>query len=140
MTTPEYERGKKEAEAQWEIPCSDGSHNSFWKTVVISPEWQAWEKESSRRMHQEPIGKCFDVDECREVGWMSVEHFKEFIAFTNQEPLSSFKARVIEALEKGSVVLHIDEKRGDNIGVEERWGTGYNQALSEAINIIKNLE
>ena len=131
---------------KWEIGCSDGPHNSFWKTVVTSPEWQAWEKENSRRMHEEPIGNCFDVDECRECGWMSVEHFKEFIAFTNQKALSSFKAKVEENLERakrhskgaGDIIFLRDGSpvpRGNN--TEDCY---YNLAIIKAINIIKNLE
>ena len=33
-------------------------------------------------------------------------------------------------IENERVLLHIDESRGDNIGVEERWGNGHNSALA----------
>ena len=58
-----------------------GGHSSFHRTITMSPEWALWEKENSRRMNLEPIGNCFDVDECRECGIMSPEHFKEFLEF-----------------------------------------------------------
>lgn len=60
----------------WEIPCSDGPHNSFWKSTVQSPEWKAWYEYNIGPNHQ------FDVDECQEVGWISSEHFAAFIKFT----------------------------------------------------------
>lgn len=65
--------------------CSDGEHQSFWATIIRSPQWEVWEKENSRRMHLKPIGNCFDVDECRECGWMSDQHFQEFIKFIKKE-------------------------------------------------------
>ena len=65
------------------VGCKDG-HNSFWKTIVESPQWKKWEKENSRRMHLNPIGKCFDADECRECGWISAGHFQEFMKFSNK--------------------------------------------------------
>src|SRR3990167_1202592 len=34
------------------------------------------------------------------------------------------------------VLLHIDEERGDNIGVEEKWGTGYNEAIEDVIDLL----
>ena len=47
----------------------------------------------------------------------------------------SSQLSIIQAIDewagKNNVLLHIDEKRGDNIGVEEEWGTGYNTALSD---------
>lgn len=74
--------------------CSDGAHNSFWATVIESPEWEAWEKEVARRLTRRSeltrdpvaldkrVGKVWDVDECREVGWISPEHFYDFLKFT----------------------------------------------------------
>ena len=71
----------------WGIPCGDGNHNSFWKSIVLSPEWKAWEKESNRRFSmfaktKKDIGNFYDVDECRECGWISEEHIKDFFDFT----------------------------------------------------------
>ena len=80
-----------EAEArrppQWEIPCSDGSHPTFWKTVVESPQWLAWENEVARRFHvmvteNVDVLGVFDVDECRECGYISPKHFQDFLRFT----------------------------------------------------------
>ena len=53
--------------------CSDGDHNSFWKTVVESEQWKAWEKSEN--------GRNYDVDECRECGWISQKHFQDFLQF-----------------------------------------------------------
>lgn len=84
-----YKEGKKDRESIYAIPCSDGNHNSFWKSVVESPEWKEWEKEVARRFsigrHNEKGNwtgpPVFDVDECREVGWISNKHFAEFLNF-----------------------------------------------------------
>lgn len=89
-----YEAGKKDREPMYTIPCSDAEHNTFWKSVVESPQWKAWEKESKRRFAAtkyedgkpvEPYELFFDVDECREVGWISDEHIAEFFKFIAQE-------------------------------------------------------
>lgn len=63
--------------------CSDGDHNSFWKSVVESPQWYAWEKENAKRMNHTdgPTKDCYDVDECRECGWISPAHFRSFLDF-----------------------------------------------------------
>lgn len=47
---------------------------TFYRTVVDSPEWQAWVKlnETTPR---------FDVYESMECGWLSVEHFAAFLSF-----------------------------------------------------------
>lgn len=58
-----------------------GHHPTFWKTIVESPQWKLWEKENSKRMNAKPIGNCFDLDECRELGVMGEKHFQEFIKF-----------------------------------------------------------
>ena len=45
--------------------------------------------------------------------------------------LRSMAEAAWEAIKVEKVLLHIDEKRGDNIGVEENWGNGYNEALAD---------
>ena len=58
----------------WEpcVGCPDG-HWSFWKTIVESPQWAAWEKVANQ--------EGYDHDECRECGWFSPGHFRAFLAF-----------------------------------------------------------
>lgn len=65
----------------WQYQCSDGSHPSFWKTVVTSPQWKRWEIEVSRRLSTASALPVFDVDECQECNWLSPEHFQEFLKF-----------------------------------------------------------
>ena len=78
----------------WTFKCSDGAHDSFWKTVVESPQWKAWEVQVAKnfskacRMETWPSGDyqrrrlpIFDVDECRECGWISKHHFQAFLKF-----------------------------------------------------------
>lgn len=52
--------------------CPEG-HNSFWKTIIESPQWKKWEKIANK--------KGYDYCECSECGWMSQKHFQEFIKF-----------------------------------------------------------
>ena len=67
--------------------CSDGQHNSFWLSIIKTPEWSAWEQEVSRRRnyHNKKKSKIYsgvwDVDESRECGWISVKHIKDFLKF-----------------------------------------------------------
>ena len=61
-------------EHQKNVPCSgcEGGHDTFWKSVVESPQWEAWEKSNDH----------WDVDECRECGHISQDHFQAFMAFS----------------------------------------------------------
>ena len=92
--TSEIEKAVSQAKRRplWEIPCSDGKHDSFWKSIVTSPQWKEWEKEVGIRFHKGKDNKVikgvFDVDECRECGWMSQEHFQEFIGFITEKALA----------------------------------------------------
>ena len=69
----------------WRYPCSDGWHDSFWKTIIESPQWEAWSKIGYKQ--------GFDVEECRECGWLSQGHFQSFIKFiiTQYEEKKAFK-------------------------------------------------
>ena len=64
--------------------CSDGAHNSWWISIANTPEWQAWYKHASQNM-------LYDVDECQECGWMSEAHARDFMEFTKQETLRTYK-------------------------------------------------
>ena len=67
---------------RWQSECvACKYHDSFWKTVVQSPQWLAWEKEQRIRQGKKNLKGCFDYDECRECGWISQDHFQEFIKF-----------------------------------------------------------
>lgn len=63
-----------DASDHWEYQGSADTYNSFWKTVISSPQWQAWAKKNRKAMR-------WDTDECEECGWISEEHFQEFISF-----------------------------------------------------------
>lgn len=52
-----------------------GHHNSFWATVIESPQWMKW------KMHNDKIGQQWDFMENEELGVISPEHFQEFIKF-----------------------------------------------------------
>ena len=59
--------------------CSGcGHHSSFHKTIIESPQWKKWYK------YQTGKNQTYDVDECRELGVMSAEHFQDFMKFSNK--------------------------------------------------------
>lgn len=70
-----------------EVSCKGcGHHDTLYKTFFNSPEWEAWEKEVAKRMHEQADIEAtyegvWDVDEARELGCMSEGHFKDFIKF-----------------------------------------------------------
>ncbi len=69
--------------------CSGcGWHDTIYKTFFGSKEWQAWELEVAKRMHEQSENidwkayhGVWDVDEARELGIMSRGHFDDFIKF-----------------------------------------------------------
>ena len=67
-----------------------GSHNSFWATIIESESWKAWQEEQRQRMARGKIvdGKfsemCYDMDEVCEGGFISENHWKEFLQFIKQ--------------------------------------------------------
>lgn len=58
---------------QKNVPCSgcEGGHDTFWKTVIESPQWQEWERYT----------KEWDVLECSACGHISSKHFQAFLKF-----------------------------------------------------------
>jgi len=72
---------KKEENPQYNIPCSCGSHNSFWKTVIESKYWESWYEEQMTRFKAGDYENCFDIDECMSCGWISPRHFEAFMSF-----------------------------------------------------------
>jgi len=57
---------------------------SWYSTIVNSKEWGKWEKEQRKRFRNgEKFGYegCFDIDESRECGLMSENHWQSFISF-----------------------------------------------------------
>lgn len=71
-------------EARWETECeSCGGHSGFWKTVVQSPQWIEWEKYNNSLSWEDrkKLDLMYDIDECRECGWISQDHFQAFIRF-----------------------------------------------------------
>jgi hypothetical protein len=66
---------------------ADGVRNSFWKTVLESPQWNRWQKEQARRlslMVKDKLPKTetvYDMPEVEECGWISQKHFQDFLKF-----------------------------------------------------------
>ena len=74
----------------WNAPCkgcSDG-HSSFWRTVILSPQWHKWREELEKRMKRGKIVKgkfsenIYDLCEVEESGILGEKHFQEFLKFT----------------------------------------------------------
>jgi hypothetical protein len=79
-----YEKGKAEAEKErYHSDCigCKGGHSSFWETVTKSPQWKLWQEEQRKRFATEIKYGVWDIDECQECGWISQEHFQDFIKF-----------------------------------------------------------
>lgn len=75
--------------------CSEG-HPSFWKTIVESGAWSKWEKEVAWRLSKGELEGAFDVDESRECGWFSPEHFREFLKFISQEGREELRKELLD--------------------------------------------
>lgn len=66
--------------------CSDG-HSSFWRTIVLSPQWKLWQEEQNKRMKTGRLVKgvwnksCYDMPEVEEGGIISPGHWQEFLKF-----------------------------------------------------------
>jgi hypothetical protein len=60
---------------------------------------------------------------------------QNFLKQTLQKELQKIAKDVIGE----EVLLHIDEPRGDNIGVEENWGNGYNEKRKELITYFQSI-
>jgi len=60
--------------------CGDGFHSSFWKTVIESPQWQLWKKVMEKGEVPER-----DMPEVEECGWISPEHFQDFLKFVKSK-------------------------------------------------------
>jgi len=66
-----------------------GKPPTFYRTVIESPQWKAWEIEQAKRLHSilinadegGPIKGIYDMPEVVECGWISQEHFQDFLKF-----------------------------------------------------------
>jgi len=63
---------------QKNVPCSGckGGHDTYWKSIIESPQWQAWEKIGYKQ--------GWDVDECAACGHISQRHFQAFMEFAKE--------------------------------------------------------
>lgn len=62
-------------------------YSNFYKTVTQSPQWKAWQEEQNERLRRvvrtgaKVATGCYDMSEVMECGWISQEHFQEFLKF-----------------------------------------------------------
>lgn len=103
---------------------------TFYMTVITSPQWRAWEKEVARRMkeHAEKGSKLFtgvwDVDESRELDLLSQGHFQDFIKFITNT--------ILDKLEKD-----LPEEDERVIGYSQGWNS-YRTAVLQKIRELKS--
>jgi len=61
---------------------------TFYQTVIESLQWKLWEREQARRFNEGPSGKTwekvYDMAECMECGWISQNHFQDFLDFVGE--------------------------------------------------------
>ena len=66
------------------------THPTFYRTVIESPQWKLWEGEQAGRLHlltmehKNPDGGIYDMPEVMECGWISKQHFQDFLKFYSQ--------------------------------------------------------
>ena len=91
---------------QKNVPCAgcEGGHDTFWKTVVESPQWKAWTTS----------GPEWDVDECQECGHISQAHFQAFMAFAGKPLLAVVEAarNVMQKFKKSATGRYFDCAEG----------------------------
>jgi hypothetical protein len=58
--------------------CSDGYHNSFYFTIIQSKEWEKWRAYNEKKL-------LYDVWECEGCGWISPNHWSDFIKFLTKK-------------------------------------------------------
>jgi len=56
---------------------------TFYEAIVHSPQWKAWVQYNEDNMDNEEV-RCFDVHESIECGWLSDNHFQEFLLFCEE--------------------------------------------------------
>lgn len=70
---------------------------TFFDTVTQSQQWEAWQVEQARRLHDfnkkyPKMGLkakgIYDMSEVMECGWISQSHFQDFLEFTALSTMS----------------------------------------------------
>ena len=89
--------------------CLEG-HSSFWKTVIESPQWKLWQKEQRKRFGEFTKGnrnvKAYDMLEVEECGFISQDHFQNFLKFIRGIPRNDVTKPVkVEFYSKGETKL-----------------------------------
>lgn len=76
------------SDTHWHYNCNGTELlDSMWKTIVLSPQWEAWERDVAKRFSRgvkkgsKKIYNVWDVDECRALGIISGLHFQSFLDF-----------------------------------------------------------
>lgn len=134
LSAQKEELMKEFEKEKWEKFCSGcGYHDSIWKTVVKSPQWERWYK------FQQGENQTYDTDECQELGIIGEKHFQDFIFFLMKEKREEL-VKISEKLEKGeSDGWNWFFKNGGNCGPGDDWASGYNQALTDIAEKVKEI-
>lgn len=86
---------RDEALAKWHshqknVPCAgcEGGHDTFWKSVIESPQWRAWSDGQG--------SPGWDVWECEGCGHISQAHFQAFLKFVSESRASALEREIAE--------------------------------------------
>lgn len=101
---------RDEALTKWQghqknTPCSGcpGGHDTFWLTVIQSPQWAEWFKRND----------TYDVPECEACGHISQGHFQAFLKFTAESSLAAMTAERDEALKSDPRMVELERIVGE---------------------------
>jgi hypothetical protein len=103
--------------------CPEG-HSSFWKTVVESEYWKQWTEYANKN-------QLYDVDECRECGWIGKSHFDAFIDYITKRRIILRDKEWINQIQGAK----IKEGWFDITGIKK----SYNAVLDEIIRVMNKL-
>ncbi len=62
-------------------------NDTFYRTIINSSQWKEWEIEQTRRFaicqkeKRKVWNGVYDMPECVECGWISQDHFQDFLKF-----------------------------------------------------------
>jgi hypothetical protein len=101
----QFRQERDEAIAKWHahqknVPCPgcEGGHDTYWKSVVESPQWREWSR----------VSRDFDTAECEACGHISERHFQAFLKFvidSAKPPLPEASEAKAEAFEEAAKVV-----------------------------------
>jgi len=136
------ERKKALALSPPQPPQWEKNFEEIWEHNKRTDSEDVWTLGEAKDFIRELLEKTREeaVEEYKKYKSIAVKDCEQEILRGSRELRKDERERVKEKIVGMKVLLHIDEKRGDNIGVEEGWGNGYNEALSDILALIDTLK